>query len=153
MASLGEEERILVERSRRGDTAAFNQLVRAYERPLFNTAYRLCGSHDDAADMAQEAFVRAWNNLKSFRGDLPVPCPLRIHDNPWPTCANPKATRLGPHGRQAGFPHPLLHILPQPFAVLGIAAIRTETDENVPLCVRDSSLRQPVGKFAHGWES
>jgi RNA polymerase sigma-70 factor (ECF subfamily) len=69
MATLGEEERVLIERSRRGDKAAFNQLVRAYERPLFNTAYRLCGSHDDAADMAQEAFIRAWNNLKSFRGD------------------------------------------------------------------------------------
>lgn len=64
-----DEERFLVERSRRGDVTAFDQLVRAYERAIFNTAYRLCGSHDDAADMAQEAFVRAWNNLKSFRGD------------------------------------------------------------------------------------
>jgi RNA polymerase sigma-70 factor (ECF subfamily) len=69
MATLNGDERLLIERSRRGDVAAFDQLVRAYERTLFNTAYRLCGSHDDAADMAQEAFVRAWNNLKSFRGD------------------------------------------------------------------------------------
>jgi RNA polymerase sigma-70 factor (ECF subfamily) len=64
-----EEERSLIERSRRGDTAAFNNLVRRYERNVFNTAYRLSGSYDDAADIAQEAFVRAWNNLKSFRGD------------------------------------------------------------------------------------
>ena len=69
MPTLSEQERQWIERSRRGDAAAFNHLVRAYERPIFNTAYRLCGSHDDAADMAQEAFVRAWNNLKSFRGD------------------------------------------------------------------------------------
>ncbi len=69
MATLGEEERQWIERSRRGDTAAFNRLVKTYERPIYNTAYRLCGSYDDAADMAQEAFVRAWNNLKSFRGD------------------------------------------------------------------------------------
>lgn len=63
------DERALIERSRRGDLAAFDRLVRQYERNVFNTAYRLSGSHDDAADIAQEAFVRAWNNLKSFRGD------------------------------------------------------------------------------------
>jgi RNA polymerase sigma-70 factor (ECF subfamily) len=63
------DERALIERSRHGDLAAFDRLVRQYERSVFNTAYRLSGSHDDAADIAQEAFVRAWNNLKSFRGD------------------------------------------------------------------------------------
>lgn len=64
-----DEEKRLIERSRRGDRAAFDQLVRRYERTIFNVAYRLTNSHDDAADIAQEAFVRAWNNLKSFRGD------------------------------------------------------------------------------------
>lgn len=62
-------DRDLVARSRAGDVDAFDLLVRRYERQVFNTAYRLSGSHDDAADIAQEAFVRAWNNLKSFRGD------------------------------------------------------------------------------------
>lgn len=63
------EEKQLIERSRHGDVAAFDKLVRRYERTVYNVAYRLCGSHDDASDIAQEAFVRAWNNLKSFRGD------------------------------------------------------------------------------------
>lgn len=63
------EEKQLIERSRRGDVAAFDKLVRRYERTVYNVAYRLSGSHDDAADIAQEAFVRAWNNLKSFRGE------------------------------------------------------------------------------------
>ena len=63
------EEKQLIERSRRGDVAAFDRLVRRYERSVFNTAYRLSNSYDDASDIAQEAFVRAWNNLKSFRGD------------------------------------------------------------------------------------
>jgi RNA polymerase sigma-70 factor (ECF subfamily) len=63
------DDRSLIERSRRGDIAAFDQLVRRYERSVFNTAYRLTGSYDDASDISQEAFVRAWNNLKSFRGD------------------------------------------------------------------------------------
>jgi len=68
-AGPGEDERKLIERSRRGDLAAFDELVRRYERSVYNTAYRLSGSYDDASDIAQEAFVRAWNNLKSFRGD------------------------------------------------------------------------------------
>lgn len=63
------EERRLIERSRKGDLDAFDRLVRQYERHVYGTAYRLCGTHDDASDIAQEAFVRAWNNLKSFRGD------------------------------------------------------------------------------------
>jgi RNA polymerase sigma-70 factor (ECF subfamily) len=69
MAAVNADERTLIERSRRGDIAAFDQLVRLYEKSVYNTAYRLAGSYDDAADIAQEAFVRAWNNLKSFRGD------------------------------------------------------------------------------------
>ena len=63
------EEKQLIERSRKGDIAAFDKLVRRYERTVYNVAYRLSNSHDDASDIAQEAFVRAWNNLKSFRGE------------------------------------------------------------------------------------
>lgn len=68
-STFDEEERALIERSRRGDRAAFDNLVRLYEKNVYNTAYRLSGSYDDASDIALEAFVRAWNNLKSFRGD------------------------------------------------------------------------------------
>jgi RNA polymerase sigma-70 factor (ECF subfamily) len=68
-SGAGEDERRLIERSRRGELAAFDELVRRYERSVYNTAYRLSGSYDDASDIAQEAFVRSWNNLKSFRGD------------------------------------------------------------------------------------
>lgn len=64
-----DEDRRLIDRSRRGDNDAFDQLVRRHERTVYNVAYRLTNSHDDAADIAQEAFVRAWNNLRSFRGD------------------------------------------------------------------------------------
>jgi len=63
------DERALIERSKGGDLEAFDRLVRIYEKNVWNTAYRLSGSYDDASDIAQEAFVRVWNNLKSFRGD------------------------------------------------------------------------------------
>ena len=64
-----EEERQLIRRSQGGDLAAFDVLVRRYEKPVYSLAYRLAGSYDEASDIAQEAFVRAWKNLKSFRGD------------------------------------------------------------------------------------
>ena len=68
MAASG-DDRDLIERSRRGEVAAFDLLVHRYEKQVYNTAYRLTGSYDDASDIAQEAFVRAWSNLRSFRGD------------------------------------------------------------------------------------
>ena len=67
--SGSDDEKTLIDKSRRGDMAAFDKLVKGYERTIYNTAYRLSGSYDDASDIAQEAFVRAWNNLKSFRGE------------------------------------------------------------------------------------
>ena len=67
--TINGDERALIERSKRGDIVAFDMLVRAYEKSVYNTAYRLSASYDDASDIAQEAFFRAWNNLKSFRGD------------------------------------------------------------------------------------
>lgn len=67
--AASDEERRLIEQSRQGDQGAFDTLVRRYEKQLYNTAYRLTGSYDDASDLAQEAFLRAWNNLRSFRGD------------------------------------------------------------------------------------
>ncbi len=69
MAAASGDDRDLIERSRGGDVAAFDLLVRRYEKQVYSTAYRLTGSYDDASDIAQEAFLRAWNNLRSFRGD------------------------------------------------------------------------------------
>lgn len=67
--AAGMSDRELVARSRGGDMGAFDLLVGRYEKQVYNTAYRLSGSYDDASDIAQEAFLRAWNNLKSFRGE------------------------------------------------------------------------------------
>jgi RNA polymerase sigma-70 factor (ECF subfamily) len=64
-----EEERRLITRSQRGDLDAFDALVRAYERPVYNLAYRMTGNYDDANDVAAEAFVRVFNAIGRFRGD------------------------------------------------------------------------------------
>jgi RNA polymerase sigma-70 factor (ECF subfamily) len=68
-AAVSAEERALIERCKRGDLAAFNDLVRKYEKQVYNFAYRLTGNYDDANDVAQDAFLRVFNAIGSFRGD------------------------------------------------------------------------------------
>lgn len=57
-----------IERARRGDRAAFGKLVRRYQRRVYGAAFRIAGNHDDARDVAQEAFVRAFRGIGSFDG-------------------------------------------------------------------------------------
>ena len=63
------QEPELARAARDGDLAAFEELVRRYQRPLFGYLYRMCGSPDAAEELAQQAFVRAWQGLGGFRGD------------------------------------------------------------------------------------
>lgn len=64
-----EDEHRLVARSQRGDLDAFDALVRAYERPVYNLAYRMTGNYDDANDVASEAFMRVFSAIPRFRGE------------------------------------------------------------------------------------
>jgi RNA polymerase sigma-70 factor (ECF subfamily) len=59
----------LVARSKTGDTESFNQLVRRWERPIFALAYRTLGREEDARDVTQETFLRAFRALAGFKGD------------------------------------------------------------------------------------
>lgn len=68
-AAVSPEEKALIERCKRGDLAAFNELVKKYEKQVYNFAYRLTGNYDDANDVAQDAFLRVFNAIGSFRGD------------------------------------------------------------------------------------
>ena len=61
------DDRDLVGRARRGDREAFTQLIMQYQVPLYNMALRMVGRPDDAADIAQEAFLRAWEKIGSLR--------------------------------------------------------------------------------------
>jgi RNA polymerase sigma-70 factor (ECF subfamily) len=63
------DERHLVQRSREGDHGAFRVLVERHMRQAYNLAYRFAGDHDSAEEIAQEAFIRAYESLPSFRGD------------------------------------------------------------------------------------
>jgi len=62
------DENALIAESQRGDLEAFNRLVLAYQDALFNTALRILGDEDMAADATQEAFLSAFRAIRSFRG-------------------------------------------------------------------------------------
>jgi RNA polymerase sigma-70 factor (ECF subfamily) len=63
------EERLLIERCKEGDQAAFDKLIRAYEKRVYNLAYRLSGHYDEANDISVDAFLRVFQAIRLFRGD------------------------------------------------------------------------------------
>jgi RNA polymerase sigma-70 factor (ECF subfamily) len=66
VVGLTDEE--LVSRSRGGDPESFNQLMKRWERPIYALAYRTIGREDDARDVVQETFLRAFRGLSGFKG-------------------------------------------------------------------------------------
>lgn len=64
-----QEEAQVIEQILKGDINAYEQLVTRYEKSVYNLALRMTDNAEDAADMAQEAFIKAYNSLGSFRGD------------------------------------------------------------------------------------
>ena len=78
----GVTEKELVKLARRRDSAAWGKLVSGHQEPAFRLAYLLLGDPDDAEDVAQEAFIRAWQALDRFDADRPLrPWLLRIVSN------------------------------------------------------------------------
>jgi RNA polymerase sigma-70 factor, ECF subfamily len=66
LVDLTDEE--LVARSVGGDTDSFNQLIRRWEKPIYALAFRTIGREDDARDVVQETFLRAFRGLGGFKG-------------------------------------------------------------------------------------
>ncbi len=64
-----EQEAAVIRRVLDGDGNAFEALVAAHEKNVYNLALRMTGNAQDAEDMAQEAFVKAYTSLPGFRGD------------------------------------------------------------------------------------
>lgn len=63
------KEQLLIDRCKKGENAAFDQLIRNYEKRVYNLAYRLCGSYDEANDVSMDAFIRVFQAIKHFRGE------------------------------------------------------------------------------------
>lgn len=66
---MNETEAELIQKSQNGDIDAFEQLILRYEKRIYAIAYKYMGQHEDASDMAQEALLKAYQSIGSFRGD------------------------------------------------------------------------------------
>ena len=76
------DEPTLIRRAVAGDTAAWEDLMRAHQQAVFRLAYLIVGDPDDAEDVAQETFLRAWKHLKGFDLKRPLrPWLLSITSN------------------------------------------------------------------------
>jgi RNA polymerase sigma-70 factor (ECF subfamily) len=65
---MGEiDDQQIINRVLKGEVDAFSVLVRKYQKPIYNLMYRLTGSSDQAADLTQEALIKAYGNLERFR--------------------------------------------------------------------------------------
>jgi RNA polymerase sigma-70 factor (ECF subfamily) len=62
-------EKVLIEKSKNGDIESFEKLIEKYQVVAFNIAYRMVGNKEDAKDIAQEALIKVYKSLKSFKGD------------------------------------------------------------------------------------
>ena len=68
----GDRGASLVARARRGDPSAFDEIVRRHQKRVYNLAYRMLRRHDDAEDVTQEAFLRAFESLPRLRKESAI---------------------------------------------------------------------------------
>ena len=61
------DEKKIIKRAAEGDPDAFEQLVLTYQSPIYNLCLRMTGDPEDAADLSQDSFLKAWRNLDSFQ--------------------------------------------------------------------------------------
>ncbi len=64
-----DDERSLVKRAQAGDLSAYDDLIRRYQERIYATIYHMTSNHEDANDLAQETFIKAYRALKTFKGD------------------------------------------------------------------------------------
>jgi RNA polymerase sigma-70 factor (ECF subfamily) len=63
-----EDDEALVRRTQKGDSSAFDVLVGRYKERLYATVYHMTSNHEDANDLVQDTFIKAYKSLRSFRG-------------------------------------------------------------------------------------
>ena len=63
------DEKKLISLAQKGNQSAFEQLLDRYQKSVFHQALRLLNNPEDAADVTQEVFLKAWKNLPNFRGE------------------------------------------------------------------------------------
>lgn len=67
--AIPESDLALVHRSRGGDLRAYDELIRRHQEHIYATLYHMTSNHEDANDLAQETFIKAYKALESFKGE------------------------------------------------------------------------------------
>ncbi len=130
-----EDDRAAVEAARKGDRAAFDSLVEKYQRDIYRLCFRYVNDHQDANDLAQEAFLRAYRAIGRFRGDSAFSTWLyRIAVN---GCINFRSARRPPASE-------LPEALPDPRR----GAFDTLVEDERSRAVRDAVSRLPAKQRA-----
>lgn len=69
---MGEKEvceNQLIKEAKKGNVEAFEELIKQSQKRVFNIAYKMMGNYDDANELAQEAFIKAYKSIKKFKGN------------------------------------------------------------------------------------
>ena len=69
VAEAERDDPALVAAVQAGDATAFDEIVERHRRSVYQVCFRFVNNHEDASDLAQETFVRAWKGLPNFKGD------------------------------------------------------------------------------------
>ena len=69
LVALPEDDLTLVRRAQKEDIGAYDELIRRYQERVYATVYHMTSNHEDANDLTQEAFIKAYRALKTFKGD------------------------------------------------------------------------------------
>ena len=64
------EEKMLIVKAKKGDTKAFESLVRKYQKPIYYLCYRMTGAHQAADDLSQDVFIKAYFALSHFKEEM-----------------------------------------------------------------------------------
>ena len=112
------DEEILIQRASKGDSGAFETLVVTYEKGVYNLAFRLVGDREDAMDIVQEVFLKAYQALPRFRGDS------RFSTWIYRVCVNASLDHLRKKQKQPSYS------LDEPLALKESSVTREVADEN-----------------------
>lgn len=66
---VASSEKTLIKNSQNGDVKAFEELIAAYQKQIYNIAFRLIGNYHDASDMAQETIIKIFRSIGGYRGE------------------------------------------------------------------------------------
>lgn len=90
----GQSDAGLVDECRKGDRTAFDELMRRHKDRVYNVVYRFLGNREDALDVCQEVFIRAYRGIGAFQGKA------KVYTWLYSIAANMARNRLRDHGRK-----------------------------------------------------